>query len=208
MRMECVVFLNILTLISSASSDVHVVQLKLALFCVGKVMLQRFFDGTKRNLIPRYFVLGKQARFLRFVARVKRIAGELGSVKEMHLAHARDVHQREEFLHFKLCACFFHRFTCCTLGHGFVKFHKACGQRPFAKAWLNVALAQQHLVVPHRHCAHHVEWVFVMDGLAGIAHRTLACVAIVRHAVGHRAAARFAMLYERAVQHGFKPRAL
>jgi len=41
-----------------------------------------------------------------------------------------------------------------------------------------------------------------VDGVAGVAHRALACVAIVRQAVGHRAAAGFAMLNEWAVQHG------
>ena len=44
-----------------------------------------------------------------------------------------------------------------------------------------------------------------MDGVAGVTHRTLTGVAIVGHAVSYRAAAGFAMLDERAVQHGVRP---
>jgi hypothetical protein len=40
-----------------------------------------------------------------------------------------------------------------------------------------------------------------MDGVAGVAYRALACVAIIGQTVGHRAAAGFAMLNEWAVQH-------
>ena len=108
------------------------VQLKLALLGIRKVVLQSFFDGAKRNLVPRYFMLGKQTCFLCFVAGVKGVAGELGAVKEMHLAHTCDVHHGEQLLHFKLRTGFFYRFTCRALSHGCVQFHKASWQGPLA----------------------------------------------------------------------------
>ena len=42
-----------------ASNNVDVVQLKLALLSVGKVVLQSFLDGAKCNLVPRDFVFRK-----------------------------------------------------------------------------------------------------------------------------------------------------
>jgi len=42
-----------------ASNNVDVVQFKLTRLRICEVVLQGFFDGAKRNLVPRYFMLGK-----------------------------------------------------------------------------------------------------------------------------------------------------
>jgi len=62
-------------------------------------------------------------------------------------------------------------------------------------------LQSNTLSLPHRNGAHHIEWVFVVDGVAHIAYGTLTRVAVVWQAVSHRVATRFAVLNQRAVQH-------
>ena len=85
---------------------------------------------------------------------------------------------------------------------GFGQFHKACRQRPFAAARLDIALAQQHApVVRHGQGADHIERVFIVDGVAGRANGTFACVPIVRNAVGDCGAAFAAELDGAAKNH-------
>lgn len=136
---------------------------------VGKVMFQSFFDCPKCQFLPRNFIFSKQVSFHGFVARIEHIAGQSGAVIQMHLAHAGHAHHGEQVFHDELCAGFFGGFAGCTLGGGFAQLHKACGQGPFAFARLDVAFAQQDLVAQPRHCAHHIERVFVMDCVAGSA---------------------------------------
>ena len=65
---------------------------------------------------------------------------------------------------------------------GLAELHEAGRQGPQAVARLDVAPAQQHLVVPDRHGADDVERVLVVDGAAGGADRALAVV-VGRNAV-------------------------
>jgi hypothetical protein len=119
----------------------------------------------------------------------------------VHLPHAHHADHREEALHLVVGAGLFIGFARSALGGGFAKLHEARGQRPFAPARLDVALAQQHLVAEHGNGAHHVQRVLVVDGAAGGADGAFLGVAIVRNAVDHRGAAVLAVLDGYAQDH-------
>jgi hypothetical protein len=94
----------------------------------------------------------------------------------VHLAHPHHAQHGEQGLQFDARAGFFNGLAQRTIGGAFAQFHEAGGQGPEAEARLDVAAAQQHLVAPHRHRAHHVERVFVVDLAAGRADRAFAVV--------------------------------
>jgi hypothetical protein len=90
-----------------------------------------------------------------------------------------------------------------AFGRGFAQFHEAGRQRPQAVTRLDVAAAQQHLLAPDRHRAHHVERVFVVHFAARGADRPVAVV-VGRHAVLGRRAADAAMLDAAHVEHAMQ----
>ena len=120
----------------------------------------------------------------------------------MHLAHTHHIHEGKKPLQFILRTGFFIGFTGRPFGGGFAHFHETRRQRPFAPARFDIAFAQQDLraiFAPDRHGTHHVERVFVVDGVAGRADRPLLGVAIIRQAVNHGGTANAAVFQGRAV---------
>ena len=172
------------------------------LAAVGKKTFQGFAHGSEGDFVPGNFMLGKQPRFDGLETGYEHVAEQARQVKHMDLSHAGHVQQREETFHGKLRARFFQRFARCAFGHGLVHFHEAGGQRPFAKARLDIAFAQQDLVAPVGHGPHHIEWILVVNGAARRTHRALFGVAIVGQPVNHGGAAVFAVFDGRA-QHEY-----
>ena len=123
----------------------------------------------------------------------------------MHLPHAGHVQHAEQRAHLDLCPGLFIGFAGCALRGGFVQLHEACGQRPFAPARLNVALAQQHAPIGRGgHGADDVQRVFVVHRVAGGADGAQLGIAIVRQAVHHGVAAVAAVFDGAAVGHAKK----
>jgi hypothetical protein len=155
---------------------------------IGEEKLQGFTHGAKSDLVPGHLVFAEQARFERFVARIELGRGHRGAVEQMHLADAHDVEQGEQGPELDLCASLFDGLAHRAFGRRLTELQKARRQRPQAVARLDGALAQQHLVAPHRHRADDVVRVLVVHRAARRADRTLAVV-VGWNAVGHRAAA-------------------
>ena len=83
----------------------------------------------------------------------------------------------------------------------FTQFHETRRQCPEAVPGLDVAAAQEHAVLPHRHGAHHVQRVLVVD-LAAVGADGALAVVVGRHAVGGRGAAHAAVLDATGDPHG------
>jgi hypothetical protein len=126
-----------------------------------------------------------------------------GAIEQVHLSDPDHVEQREQILQFDARAGFFDCLAYRALGRGLAQFHETCRQRPQAVSRLDVATAQQHLLAPDRHRAHHVEGVLVVHLAAGGADRAVTVV-VGRHAVLGRRAADAAMLDAAHVEHALQ----
>ncbi|CAM2167796.1 hypothetical protein BLAT2472_10711 [Burkholderia latens] len=144
---------------------------------IGEEEAQRLADGRERDFVPRDVGFVEQLDFEAFLAGLVRRIDQTRQVEQVDLVHVRHVQQREEVLHFDACAGFLERFPCCGLGRRFAHFHETRRQRPEPVARFDRAPAQQHLIAPDRHRAHHVARILVMDRAAVIANEALAVVA-------------------------------
>ena len=164
-----------------------------AFAAVFEVVFQRLPHGAESQFVPRHLVLAEQPRFDGFGAGRERGVEHASAVVKVDLGHPHHVQYREQALQFDVGAGLFHGLARGAVGGAFAEFEKAGRQRPEAVARLDVAPAQQHLIAPHRHRAHHVDRVLVVNLAAGRAGGPGAVV-IRRHAVFGGGAADAAML--------------
>jgi hypothetical protein len=111
----------------------------------------------------------------------------------VHLADAHHVDQGEESLHLDPRPGLLDGLAQGALEGGLAELHEAGGQGPQALSRLDVAPAEQHLVLPHRQRADDVERVLVVDRRADRAGGAIAVV-VGRRFVADLAAAGPAML--------------
>src|SRR5215470_15227462 len=145
---------------------------KRAKLTVEKIVAQRPRDRAKGDLAPRHVVLLEQPHLDALGARTELEVDQAGAEHHVDLIDVWEADHGVKRADHDSRVRLLGGLACRASEYRFAVFKEACWQRPQSLPRLDRALAQQHLLAPHRQAANNDLGVLVMNRSATRAHVT------------------------------------